>query len=350
MPARTMRLARNYLTAWEVAGLADIRTQANRRRSGGARAIRSDSRRNGKYSRLPATCEPANIQIVSRLSAFLLLAEVALAQLGVPHFTREGVIPVQTDGPALLEEGSAPIKISVRDSCSDPVVFRFATHKAYIQVQGQAYVHMPVWIEIAQPSLHRVYYPVSVGPWDFAGDTLEVRRNGRPLTPIRPLLRGGLVDGTVAPQDSPRDRLPLHLFYRLDLPGTYSARFTHWEVAVIPGTDMLDLHHPKIAWQSDWTDFSVAPYPEARRDEWLQAEAIKAQSASPGELVGDIVPSLAACPDKKALVIILKLVDHPDNLVKEFARQCLAAFDRSLLRRVIPPGRFTELTSLRIRL
>lgn len=231
------------------------------------------------------------------------------------------------------EEGTAPIQVCVRDQCSDPVEFRFSAHKAYIHVQGKAYVHMPVWIEAEQPQPYFIQYPARLVPWDFGGSTFEVLHNGRPMTPVhQPLPNGGTIaGGSIAPSGSPPSRLPLHLLYHFDEPGTYSIRFTTWKYGA-------DHHTPEIACQSDWTEIIVEPFTAAQRDAWLAQEAAKARTANPGQLIGDILPSLLAWPDEKALLVIRQILDNPNQLVRLFARQSLSAFDPELVRRMIPPG------------
>jgi hypothetical protein len=99
----------------------------------------------------------------------------------------------------------------------------------------------------------------------------------------------------------------------------------------------------EITTQSDWTDIVVEPYSDAQRGAWLASEAVKARSASPGELVGDIIPSLLAWPDEQALSVLLTLVDHPDGLVRQFARMSLVLFDEAVQKRVIPESRWRDL-------
>jgi hypothetical protein len=185
---------------------------------------------------------------------------------------------------------------------------------------------MPIWIEVEQPECCGIYYPYSIFPLDFGGAHFEVLHNGEPLMPLRPSLRD--LGGSVAPQDSPRSRLPLHLMYRFDQPGVYSVRFT--------------ARSDKDS-QSDWTEIVVEPYSDAQREAWLENEVVKARSASAGELVGDIIPSLLAFPDDAALSVLLTLVDHPDGLVRQFARISLDLFDEDAQRRVIPANRWDHL-------
>jgi hypothetical protein len=271
--------------------------------------------------------------------SLLLIAGVALAQIPAPEFTRDGIVPFQSGRPRMLapgmivelygehlgptppcdapipqngpysteacgvrvtvgerpaallfvsekqinlkipadapDEGVAPIQICVHDVCSQPVPVRFSTRKAYIKVQGTAYVRMPVWIEVDLPMLYDIQYPAYVWPWQFGGYAFEVRRNGQPVAPLRPQPKyGGFAGGgTVAPQDAPRSRLPLHLFYSFDRPGTYSVQLTGWRFG-------SDGRTPAIASQSDWTDIVVQPSSEAQRDAWLKAEAASIQSAT----------------------------------------------------------------------
>jgi hypothetical protein len=330
------------------------------------------------------------------LVGILLLAGSAFSQTGVPRFTREGLNhradgrpvllapgmistlygddlgpgspcgqPIPPNGPYPLEacgvrvlvdgrasgllfasprqinfkipleapeDGAAPIQVCVREVCSDPVVFRFSLRKAFIHVLGHAYVHMPVWIDVDQPMTSGIFYPYGVFPLDFGGNELEVLFKGEPFAKLKPIEPIGTTigpgSGTVAPQDSPRERLPLHLIYRFDEPGIYSVRYTA---------------RPDKGIQSDWTDIVVEPYSAAQRAVWLEAEATKATTASRGELVGDIIPSLLAWPDEAALGVLLTLVDNPDGLVRECARMSLFLFDEDVQRRAIPLYRWQDL-------
>jgi hypothetical protein len=75
--------------------------------------------------------------------------------------------------------------------------------------------------------------------------------------------------------------------------------------------------------------------------------AEKVQAASPRDLIADVIPSLLAWPDDKALAILLPVATRPDasdlmGLAGEFARAGLAAFDDATLRRVIPPDQLLD--------
>jgi hypothetical protein len=248
---------------------------------------------------------------------------------------------IPADAPA---EGSSPIQVCVRGVCGAPVVMQFSTHKAFLRLRGAAAVHMPVWVEIDEPAPYEVKYPCEDSPWSFGGYHFEVRRNGQPLAqaPLPKTTIGQVVSvparGGCRAAAEP-SALPLHLLYDFDEPGVYSVRFTATPlVGPISGTTIC---------QSDWTDIAVEPYVGSKRDEWLQSMAEKVKSAPPEALMADVVPSLLAWPDDKALTVLLPLFalprpasgSDPMGDAGQFARYGLAAFSDDLLRRIIPPDR-----------
>ena len=230
---------------------------------------------------------------------------------------------IPADAPA---EGPAPIQVCVRGACGAPVVMQFSTHKAFLRLHGAAAVHMPVWVDIEAPAPYEARYPCRNSPWSFGGfDLFEVRRDGKPVSPAPRAAppNAGEVDCQAGAQPS---ALPLHLLYHFDQPGVYSVR--------VSGP----------AFQSDWTDITVAPETPAARDQWLQTMAEKAKSASPETLIMDVIPSLLAWPDEKALAALLPLLDRPAP-VGPFARAALGAFPDDLLRRTISPDRLLDYCS-----
>ncbi len=273
---------------------------------------------------------------------------VGTSPAGLMHVGSSQVnFKIPADAPA---EGAVPIQVCVRGVCSAPMSVQFGTPKAFLRLRGSASVHMPVWVEIDAPAPDQVRYPCADWPWSFDGYQFEVRRNGQPLAPAPPPKRAGAAlssglepskggcGGFAAPS-----ALPLHLLYDFDQPGVYSVRFTAMQlVGPSPGI---------ASCQSDWTDITVDPYAGSKRDEWLQSMAQRLKSASPQVLIADVIPSLLAWPDDKALTVLLPLLalpgprsgSDPIGYAGQFARASLAAFDDDVLRRIIPPDRLLSL-------
>jgi len=132
-------------------------------------------------------------------------------------------------------------------------------------------------------------------------------------------------------------RCPLHLAYRLD-PGVYSIRLT--------GSDKSGVFA-----QSAWTEFDVWACPPEVRTKWLQSMARQIESARPGDLIRDAVPSLLAWPDDRALTVLLPIYSrwlrkrrlvNLDVFIYGFVRDSLLAFDDNVLRRVVPTTTLIE--------
>ncbi len=238
----------------------------------------------------------------------------------------------------LPADGFLPIQVCNGTVCSVPVVMQFSSRTAVLSLQRLAYVHMPVWIHVDAPAPYDVPYPCPQWPWGFRGIEFQVRHNGRDLAPL--------------PQPSPPDQafggssdtcfpllqgvLPLHLLYRFDEPGEYNIRLTARK-----GTEIL--------YQSDWTPIRIDPFSERQRDEWLRSTEATVQ-ANDVNAVLDVVSSLLAWPDEKALAILLKLIPAETGAcagygctISMFSRTALAAFDPALLQREIPRERLRAL-------
>jgi hypothetical protein len=236
----------------------------------------------------------------------------------------------------LLAEGSAPFQVCVASVCSAPFPMRFSAHTALLKLAGPASVHMPVWIAIDAPSPYVVAYPCDESPWSFEGYEFEVRRNGRPLAALRPpdgsAPRIGAT-GRRCTGPTLRSALPLHLLYRFDESGVYSVRLTASKEG-------------RTLYQSDWTDIEIEPFSQEKRDEWLRSLEGQASRRD----VYDVVSSLLAWPDEKALALLLKVI--PENIQGcvnydcvrlSFGKAALAGFDAGLLRRDIPADRLRQL-------
>lgn len=257
--------------------------------------------------------------------------------------------------PQGLADGPAAVVVYSGDQRSEPVMAEFSTHTAYLHLAEPAYLHMPLWIEMELPQPYRSGYPCGMDPWDFrsaswsAGELddfeIQVRQNGVLLTPAAkkvlapgsslPACMGGF--GVASRQSS----LPLHLAYRIESPGTYAVKLT-----------VRRAGEARIAVESAWTDITVKAAPPGARSAWLgeMADKIKTaiKTASLGELISDVIPSLLAWPDDQALAALLPLYEdwlqqrscsNQGCFAAGYIRNSVAAFDDATIRRVIPAAR-----------
>jgi hypothetical protein len=240
--------------------------------------------------------------------------------------------------------GDAAVVVTVNGVSSQPVMVAFGKPKVMLSVEGTAYVHMPVWIALKRPLPSYVAYPYALNPGNFGGGRFEVTHNGIALKPLEiqdppgGTVFAGLLNGSIAPADSPKGRLPLHLQYRFDTPGRYKIRFigTQLDIRPVPGVHVLPIHQVQVD-ESDWTEIEILPYSDAERRTWIQEQIAKMPS-SPGLLVGDAIPGLLSVPDELALLAILPELYHPDELVRRYVAASLTMFDNALVAH--------ELTSL----
>jgi len=238
--------------------------------------------------------------------------------------------------PDAPSEGLVPFQVCVAGACSDPVPMRFSALTALLTLSQQAYVHMPVWIDVDAPARYVVDYPCGFWPWNFPGYEFEVLRDGQPLPPTpqpSPPVNRSETFTHSCDGPSASGRLPLHLLYRFDQPGAYSVRFTAKESG-------------KILYSSDWTEIQIEPFSEAKREDWLRSLDPKLAN---GRSATEVVPSLLAWPDEKALAVLMKIIPATSGCLNwdcvrlAIGRAALAGFDESLLRREIPRDRLVQL-------
>jgi hypothetical protein len=240
-------------------------------------------------------------------------------------------------------EGDVPFVVTSEGRASTATVVRFGPYIAVLKFTGDAYVDMPVWVEIELPDRfrHSLRYPVTAYPADFGGHDFEVRRNGVLLRPNRPRqsfpITIARIGGTGSigwgsllglPHEPPNPRrLPLHLAYRFDTPGLYEVRYL--------GYDFRYPREKNVLARSAWTQIRVRPFSAARRQAWLDS----LQSAPPADQVewlSDYLPSVLAVPDAAALPFLKSALYHQDNLVRTYGLNALALFDDALLAGWIP--------------
>jgi hypothetical protein len=99
-----------------------------------------------------------------------------------------------------------------------------------VSVDQPTYTGEPLWVRATAGPLENIRYPFHAGLEDMGCNRLGVKRDGVLLTP-RPLHSNfngsGIACGSAAPQGAPQNRLPIHILYPLDTPGTYSMRTIH---------------------------------------------------------------------------------------------------------------------------
>lgn len=226
-------------------------------------------------------------------------------------------LKVPEDSPAA---GTVDIRVVYNGQSSLPVVLPAGFEKTTVSLDGPAYAGMPVWLKVDLPSELEgsIRYPSGQGPAGFGCNEVEMRRDGQTL-PLRPesdwyrygATFSGFICGSYAPGGR-GGRLPLHLLYRLDGPGTYQVRYTlrTMPVGVTGQTEFRA--------RSEWTAVEILPAAPDRRAAWLRDLRLRAPS-DPAELLSDILPSLLAVPDDASLEMLVGYLYHPDQGVRNYA-------------------------------
>jgi hypothetical protein len=193
-----------------------------------------------------------------------------------------------------------------------------------IHVTNPSYTGLPVWIYAELNSPLEIRYPYGEDPEDFGPNRLELTREHHLLEqlPFKPWVGGGgILDGSIAPPSSPKNRLPLHLLYSLDKPGMYSVRWT-----LVRNNFQNGQMTETIVAQSDWLDFEIRPSTPEQRKGWFE-EHRKKISGDAGEFVGDFLPSLLAnVPDQRGLEMVLEQMYSNQPLISGCALGSLRFF------------------------
>ncbi len=217
-------------------------------------------------------------------------------------------------------EGTAEIRVIYRGHSSRGVRLPLGLESSLISLESPARVGMPVWLKLSMLGMEaRVQYPFDIHPADFKCHDVEVRRDGKPLPRFATLATqaiGGILTsgprcGSVGlPSESHHiGRIPLHLQYRFDQPGTYQVRYTiHREFP--PGAS------PVI--RSAWTAIEILPGTPRERTQWLKELSAQAPVDTVA-LLTDFLPNLLGVPDQQSLELLSRYLYHSDSLVRRYA-------------------------------
>ena len=177
-----------------------------------------------------------------------------------------------------------------------------------------------MWLRVSMFGMDDyIRYPFSVHPADFSCHEVEVRRDGKPLPRIATLYTqaGGQIHGSfggcgslgLPAKSSHTGRIPLHLQYRFDRPGTYEVRYTM--------RNMFPPGDTPIA-RSAWTRIEILPGTRTDRVQWLKEQRAHASSGTV-ELLTDFLPGILGSPEPESLALLCGYLYHPDVLVRQYA-------------------------------
>jgi hypothetical protein len=221
------------------------------------------------------------------------------------------------------ESAMAEIRVVYRGQSSAPLELKAGFEQTTISLDQPAYTDMPVWIRVELPFEFTglVRYPFVLGPAGFGCNEVEVRRSGQtlPLLPGSNWMRYGVafagnICGSYGQPTKAveQGRLPLHLLYRFDTPGTYEVRFTLRRSpfgASQPG---------EMRAQSAWTPIEILPARPNQRAEWLNDLRNNVPSDS-ADLLADVLPSVLGLPDDASLEVVMRSLYHSDATVQRYA-------------------------------
>jgi hypothetical protein len=200
-----------------------------------------------------------------------------------------------------------------------------------LQITEPAYAGLPVWIQADLPRNLTAHYPYHEDPGLFGPNKIELKRDGKVL-PAAIFLTvpsfGGILDGWIAPPGSPTNRLPLHLTYSLDTPGTYSVRWTVVRHEFSPTTRQFS---EIMLAQSKWLTFELKASTPKQREAWLRQE-LQSIPSDPGLVAGDFLPSLISqAPDPRVLRAVIDQLYSTTEAVNAYALGCVYRFpDRDI--------------------
>ena len=223
-------------------------------------------------------------------------------------------------------DGTTTLQVKYKGQPSPLVKLSLGLESAILSFESPAKVGMPVWLKISMAGVDQlIQYPVQIWPMSFGCHQVEVRKNGRLLIPFASRDRGPVRVGGLGPcgvlglpaKSRHLGRLPLHLQYRFDEPGTYEVRYTLRYVRYVSQQNSSPVAI------SLWTPLIIKPAIAGERARWLTKLQHNAPTSTV-ELMTDFLPQILGIPDQQSLEILGGYLYHPDNLVRQFARNGLA--------------------------
>ncbi len=217
-------------------------------------------------------------------------------------------------------EGTTSLRVVFNGESSMPFNFPLGLEKMRLFLEQPAFVGTPVWLQVEFPLMQTgsIQYPYILGPAGFGCNKVEVRRNGIAIKqiPEADWFRGGIAFsgnpcgsyGLDAPPGK-LDRLPLHLLYRFEVPGTYEVRLN----------------------QSEWSKIEIQPARPNQRKALL-AEARDHPPPTSGAILGDFLPSILGFPDDESFDILAGYLYHPFQAVRRYAQHGLSYWPDELVR------------------
>jgi hypothetical protein len=202
---------------------------------------------------------------------------------------------------------------------------------AKISLPDPAYIGMPIWMEVESPIGYRIHYPSSTTPNDFDCYEVAVKHHGQLVSPRIAFVdaRTGSACGWLGVADIADSKLPIHLQYQLTEPDTYMVRFTRRKYE--PG------HGMQIAEQSDWVPLELRRAPPGILEAWLTKELAIVHGASPGHLLGKVLPALLASRDPRVLRTMIDTSYDGNPMVSQYAANSLRLFEVEPVRNQLLP-------------
>jgi hypothetical protein len=238
-------------------------------------------------------------------------AELLWVQAGQINFRVPQQTPVQ---------GTADMVVVYQSRSSKPVAMPLGIESPTLSLEGPARIGMPIWLKLNMPYYREsgIRYPFMILPASFGCYEVEVRREGV-LQPrfadfgkqaVGGIAISGPPCGSIGFSSVPhfKGRLPLHLQYRFDRPGTYEVRLLRRpQFGPEPVSEVVS-----------WTQVEILPADAPARKQWLADKAAHAPTDA-ADLLTDFLPSILGNPDDETLGILRPYLYHRDRTVREYA-------------------------------